>query len=111
MPDSPFDRELEELLGYSEAPESDVFVTNVMRNVQRQKRLRRIILWSFGLIGALFGLAGAVMLSGPINQLFSFPASFPTSLPATETMQLVLLVVAAAAFYAWFMNDDWSLGG
>jgi ABC-type uncharacterized transport system permease subunit len=107
MPDSPFDRELEELLGYSEAPESDVFVANVMRNVQRQKRLRRVILWSFGLIGALFGLAGAVMLSGPIKQLFSFPAS----LPATETMQLVLFVVAAAAFYVWFMNDDYSLGG
>ncbi len=107
MPDSPFDPELEELLGYSEAPKSDVFVANVMRNVQRQKRLRRVILWSFGLIGALFGLAGAVMLSGPIKHLFSFPAS----LPATETMQVVLLVVAAAAFYAWFMNDDYSLGG
>ena len=107
MPDSPFERELEDLLGYSEAPKSDVFVASVMRNVERQKKLRRIILWSFGLIGALFGLAGAVMLSGPIIRLFSFPAS----LPAIETMQIVLLVVAAAAFYAWFMNDDWSLGG
>jgi hypothetical protein len=107
MPDSSFERELEDLLGYSEAPKSDVFVANVMRNVERQKRLRRVILWSFGLIGALFGLAGAVMLSGPVNRLFSFPAG----LPAMETMQLVLVVVAAAAFYAWFMNDDWSLGG
>ncbi len=107
MPDSPFERELEDLLGYSEAPKSDVFVASVMRNVERQKKLRRIILWSFGLIGALFGLAGAVMLSGPIIRLFSFPAS----LPAMETMQLVLVVVAAAAFYVWFMNDDWSLGG
>ncbi len=107
MPDSSFERELEDLLGYSEAPKSDVFVASVMRNVERQKKLRRIILWSFGLIGALFGLAGAVMLSGPIIRLFSFPAS----LPAMETMQLVLVVVAAAAFYVWFMNDDWSLGG
>ena len=107
MPDSPIDRELEGLLAYSEAPKPDVFVASVMHDVERQKKLRRVILWSFGLIGALFGLIGAVILSGPINRLFSLPAG----LPAIETMQIVLLVVAAAAFYAWFMNDDWSLGG
>jgi hypothetical protein len=54
----------------------------------------------------LFGLVGAVMLSGPIARLFTF--SF--SLPATETTQFALFIVAAAAFYTWFMNDELSIG-
>ena len=102
MPDSPFDRELEALLEYTEPPQPEAFTMNVMRSVKREQRTRRVILWAFGLVGALFGLAGAVMLSGSIARLFTFTIN----MPATETMQVVLFIVAAVAFYTWFMNDD-----
>ena len=102
MPDSPFDRELEALLEYTEPPQAEAFTMNVMRSVRREQRTRRLILWAFGLVGALFGLAGAVMLSGSIARLFTFTIT----MPAMETMQMVLFIVAAAAFYIWFMNDD-----
>ena len=102
MPDSSFDRKLETLLEYSESPQPEAFTMDVMRSVQRERRTRKLILWAFGLVGALFGLAGAVMLSGSITRLFTFTVT----MPATETMQVVLFIVAAAAFYIWFMNDD-----
>ena len=102
MPDSTFDRELETLLEYSESPQGEAFIMDVMRSVKRERRTRKLILWAFGLVGALFGLAGAVILSNSITRLFTFTIS----MPATETMQVVLFIVAAAAFYTWFMNDD-----
>ena len=102
MPDSSFDRKLETLLEYSESPQPEAFTMDVMRSVRRERRTRKLILWAFGLVGALFGLAGAVMLSGSITRLFTFTVT----IPATETMQVVLFIVAAAAFYTWFMNDD-----
>ena len=102
MPDSSFDRKLETLLEYSESPQPEAFTMDVMRSVRRERRTRKLILWAFGLVGALFGLAGAVMLSGSITRLFTFTVT----IPATETMQVVLFIVAAAAFYIWFMNDD-----
>ena len=105
MPESPFDRELEQLLGYHDEPQGSEFVANVMHGVQREQRTRRVILWTFGLIGALFGLLGATLLSGSITRLFTF--SF--TLPATETMQVALAIVAIGAIYTWFMNDDLSL--
>jgi len=106
VPDSSFDRELEALLEYSESPQPGAFVMDVMRGVRRERRTRRLILWAFGLVGALFGLAGAVMLSGSIERLFTFTLN----MPAMETMQATLFIVGAAAFYLWFMNDDFSLG-
>ncbi len=102
MPDSSFDQELGQLLEYSRSQHADAFVVDVMRGVKREQRIRSVILWAFGLVGALFGLMGAVMLSDSITRLFSFTLS----LPATETMQVVLFVVGAAAYYTWFMNDD-----
>ena len=102
MPDPSFDQELETLLEYSESPQPEAFTMDVMRRVKREQRTRKLILWVFGLVGALFGLAGAVMLSGSITRLFTFTVT----MPATETMQVVLFIVAAAAFYIWFMNDD-----
>ena len=102
MPDSSFDRELEALLEYSASPQPEAFTMDVMRGVKREQLTRKLILWAFGLVGALFGLAGAVMLSGSITRLFTFTIA----MPATETMQVVLFIVAAAAFYTWFMNDD-----
>ena len=102
MPDSTFDRELETLLEYSESPQPEAFTMDVMRSVKREQRTRELILWAFGLVGALFGLAGAVILSDSITHLFTFTVA----MPATETMQAVLFIVAASAFYIWFMNDD-----
>ena len=102
MPDSTFDRELEALLEYSDSPQPEAFTMDVMRGVKREQLTRKLILWAFGLVGALFGLAGAVMLSGSITRLFTFTIA----IPATETMQVVLFIVATAAFYIWFMNDD-----
>jgi protein-S-isoprenylcysteine O-methyltransferase Ste14 len=101
------DRELENLLHYTEAPQAGVFVMDVMRRVRREQRTRRAILWAFGAVGALFGLAGAVMLTGPVSKLFTISLV----IPVMETMQATLLIVSAAAFYLWCMNDDLSLGG
>jgi len=102
VPDPSFDQKLETLLEYSESPQPEAFTMDVMRRVKREQRTRKLILWVFGLVGALFGLAGAVMLSGSITHLFTFTVT----MPATETMQVVLFIVAAAAFYIWFMDDD-----
>jgi hypothetical protein len=109
VPDS-FDRKLEQLLEYTEAPQPEAFTMDVMRGVRREQRTRKIILWAFGLVGALFGLSGALMLTGPVSALFTFSLAMP-AMPAMQTMQATLFIVGAAAFYLWFMNDDFSLGG
>lgn len=106
MPESPLDHKLEQLLAYHHEPESSEFVADVMHDVRKEQRTRKVILWAFGLVGALFGLAGAAMLSDPITRLFTFTFS----LPPTETAQVALIIVAAAAFYTWFMNDELSVG-
>ena len=104
MPD-PFDETLEEMLAYPEKDSSeDLFVVDVMRRVRAERRRRRVILFLFGGIGALFGVAGAVMLSGAIGQLFTGVLS------STVLMQLPLFAVAAIAFYIWVMNDDLAIG-
>lgn len=105
MPDS-IDLKLEQLLEYRETPGGEAFVMDVMRSVRRERRTRRLILWVFGLVGALFGLWGASMLSGPLGQWVAGAFSFP----AMETMQASLFLTGAVAFYLWFMNDDFRLG-
>jgi len=97
------DHELDQLLGFRESLPADAFVLDVMHRVRSERRRRKWILLGFGLAGAGFGAAGAVLLSDPISQFF-------TSLPLTGTMQAVLVAVAAVAFYGWFMNEDVSLG-
>ncbi|MBT8048375.1 MAG: hypothetical protein HKN57_03030 [Xanthomonadales bacterium] len=104
MPES-IDRELEHLLEYSDPPDPEAFTLSVTRSLRNKQRTRRLILWTFGLSGALFGLAGAVLLSGSIARLMTFTLD----LPVMETMQALLIIVGAAAFYLWFMNDDFSL--
>jgi hypothetical protein len=47
------------------------------------------------------------MLTGPVSKLFTISLV----IPVMETMQATLLIVSAAAFYLWCMNDDLSLGG
>lgn len=102
MPDPISDHELDNLLEFSESLPSDAFVLDVMHRVQREQRSRKVILSLFGLVGAGFGAAGALLLSDPITRLF-------TSLPLTGTMQAVLIAAAAVAFYGWIMNEDISL--
>jgi hypothetical protein len=100
-PDGVPDSELDRLLGQRETVPDDQFVLTVMHRVQRERRSRKLILFGFGLIGALFGLLGALLLAAPIAHLF-------TGLPATGIMQAALVASAAAAFYVWSMNDDFS---
>ena len=101
MPDAA-DTRLEQLLAYSDdlEPANDLFVVDVMRGIRREKRLRQAILFTCGGVGALFGVAGAVMLSAPIGQLFT------DALPAFGLAQAALFTVGGLAFYSWFMNDD-----
>lgn len=102
MPDEAKDPMLEQLLACREADPADQFLLDVMQRVQREQRRRKSILLFFGLIGALFGLVGAILLSEPITRLFA-------GLPVIGTMQAVLFTVAAVAFYAWFMDEDTNL--
>lgn len=104
MPD-PIDQALEKLLSYPETGSGgDLFVVDVMKKVTAERRRRRLILAGFGGIGALFGVAGAVMLSDSISRLFT------ELLPASLLFQLPLFVAGAVAFYVWVMNDDLPLG-
>jgi len=99
MPEQTSNTNLDTLLEFRDDLPGDSFVLQVMGRVQRERRRRRLILGIFGLIGAAFGLAGAVLLSEPLARIFG-------GLPPMGTTQVVLFVVAAVAFYAWFMNED-----
>jgi hypothetical protein len=91
--------ELDALLEFREDLRGDEFVLDVMHRVQQQNRSRKFILLLFGLIGAAFGLAGAVLLSEPLARVFA-------NLPPMGTVQAALFVVAAVSFYGWIMNED-----
>jgi membrane associated rhomboid family serine protease len=102
VPEFDKERDLEQMLRYTEPLQSETFVMNVMQDVQRAQRTRKLVLAVFGLIGAVFGVLGAFMLTDSITRVFS-------DLPALGTMQAVLAITAVAAFYAWFMNDGLGL--
>ncbi len=101
MPD-PMDQKLEELLAYPDPDNhgDDLFVVDVMRQLERERRTRKLILFLFGSVGAVFGLIGALLLSGSISQLLTETVS------AMAWTQLPLFAAGAVAFYTWFMNDD-----
>ena len=105
MPD-PIDKALQRLLAYSEenGAGDDLFVVDVMRTIRGERRRRKLILAAFGGIGALFGIAGAVMLSDSIGRVFT------ESISAMALAQVPLFAVGAAAFYLWCMNDDLAPG-
>lgn len=99
MPEQSPHPELDRLLEYRQDLPGDAFVLDVMHRLGRERRRRKMILFVFGLIGAAFGLAGAVLLSEPLGRAFA-------NLPPMGTTQVVLFVVAAVAFYGWLMNED-----
>ena len=106
MPETPLDETLERMLAYpdsTDTAEPDRFVVDVMARVARERRRRRLILFTFGGIGALFGVAGAALLSEPLGRLLG------DTLSTTAWMQGALFAVGGAAFYLWAMNDDLAL--
>ena len=111
MPETEFDRSLEQLLAYPEFDEDSGsggdarFVVDVMQKVRRERRKRQLILLVFGIIGALFGAFGAFLLTDSISKLFT------EILPGTVMMQAALFIAGIAAFYVWFMGDDLPLEG
>ena len=108
MPETEFDRSLEQLLAYpgidADAGDDDRFVVDVMHKVRQERRKRQLILLVFGIIGALFGVFGALLLSDSISRLFT------EILPGTVIMQAALFISGFAALYIWFMGDDLPLG-
>lgn len=102
MPELDTKTDLAQMLRYEEPSQADAFVMNVMQGVQRAQQIRQLVLVMFGLIGAVFGVLGAFMLSDSITRIFS-------DLPAMGTMQVVLAITAVGAFYTWFMNDELGL--
>lgn len=91
---------LDKLLAYHESPEPDEFTARVMRRVHRQRRQRRLILWSTGIVGALFGASGVLLLSEPLARLFMDVGAVP----------LGLATVGGAGLLAWLLLDETAPG-
>jgi hypothetical protein len=87
---------LDEILEYHETPEDDNFVAGVIKRVQRQQRMRRLILTATGLVGASFGAVGMLMISDGISRLMTETNVLPAS----------VAVVGLAAFMAWLFQDE-----
>jgi hypothetical protein len=92
---------LDEILEYHETPEDDEFVAGVMKGVQRQQRMRRLILAATGLVGASFGAVGMLMISDGINRHITDTNLLPAS----------IAVVGLAAFMAWLFQDEMTAVG
>ena len=87
---------LDEILEYHETPQNDDFVAGVIKRVQRQQRIRRLILAATGLVGASFGAVGMLMISDGISRLITDTNVLPAS----------VAVVVLAAFMAWLFQDE-----
>jgi hypothetical protein len=94
---------LDDLLQYHELPEDDDFVAGVMQGVQRQQRTRRLILAGTGLLGAVFGVAGAVLLSDDIGQLIS------QAMTGKDAIYTGLTILAGMGVMGWLLHDESSL--
>ena len=90
---------LDELLEYQHTPQPDTFVADVMKAVERQQQIRKLILTGSGLVGGIFGIAGAMMLSDPIARLVSQFATGESALP------MGLAAMSVVAFLAWLLQD------
>jgi len=92
---------LDEMLKYHETPPADDFVTGVIKGVQRQQRMRRLILTVTGLVGASFGVAGVMMISESVNRLITDANVLPVS----------VALVGLVAFMAWLFQDEVAAAG
>ena len=92
---------LDEILEYHETPEDDNFVAGVIKRVQRQQRMRRLILTATGLVGASFGAVGMLMISDSISRLITDTNVLPAS----------VAVVGLAVFMAWLFQDEMTAVG
>ena len=92
---------LDEMLKYHESPQDDNFVTGVIKGVQRQQRMRRLILTVTGLIGASFGAAGLLMISDSVNRLITDANVLPVS----------VALVGLVAFMTWLFQDEVAAAG
>lgn len=94
---------LDDLLQYHEIPEADDFVAGVMQGVHRQQRTRRLILAATGFLGAVFGVAGAILLSDGIGQLIS------QAMTGKDAIYTGFAVLASVGVMAWLLHDESSL--
>lgn len=92
---------LDEILGYHQTPEDDDFVAGVMKRIQHQQRIRRLILAATGMVGASFGAVGLLMISDSINRLIADINVLPVS----------VALVGLVAFMAWLFQDEVSAVG
>jgi len=93
----------EQLLQYTDEQSAEEFVAGVMQRVKREQRIRKAILLVSGIVGALFGLAGAVALSDSITQLFTL------SMSATSALPVSLAIIGVLLFLGWLLNDEMTL--
>ena len=93
----------EQLLQYTDEQLAEEFVAGVMQRVKREQRIRKAILLVSGIVGALFGLAGAVALSDSITQLFTL------SMSATSALPVSLAIIGVLLFLGWLLNDEMTL--
>jgi hypothetical protein len=94
---------METLLPYTDEPPDAGFTATVMQTIKREQRTRKAILLISGVIGALFGLAGAVALSDSISRFFTLSLSPTSSLPVS------LAILAVLLFLGWLLNDEMQL--
>ena len=87
---------LDEILEYHETPQDDNFVAGVIKRVQHQQRVRRLILTATGLVGASFGAVGMLMISDSINRLIT----------ATNVLPVSVALVGLVALLAWLFQDE-----
>lgn len=89
---------LDELLQYHETPPRDDFAQRVMQRVQRQKRLRRLILLGTGSVGAVFGATGVMLASEPLARLFEQFSALPVSIGAALAIGITVWLFQDEAF-------------
>lgn len=91
---------LDELLKYHQTPGPDTFVAEVMKGIERQQKTRKLILLGSGVIGGLFGVMGATLLSDSIGRLITQAVAGDAAMP------LGLAVMSAIAFLGWLLQDE-----
>jgi hypothetical protein len=87
---------LNEILRYHDTPKDGDFVTEVMKRVRRQQRVRRLILTVTSMVGAVFGAIGVLMLSDSIGRFIT----------GTDALPVSIALVGTAVFMAWLFRDE-----